>query len=401
MTTPSISTNIHSTPNSDQPYDSDCEGNIYPYIQEFNTRWFIEERPVSASSPKDASGWRNPTNWSHYKFNSIVVPDGYHDVTDYTACGPGFSKTYRRVQGINGSSEISQTIALAIAGDPSLQEQAAVKAFLKLKNQDVNLAVAFAERRETAELFESTVKRIAHQVRNFKSKKPKSFAKAAAVEGTSRWRETPNDWLELQYGWKPLMSDVSGSCSAISKRETNSKAFLAHCTGKAHRSVETHYDLNYGSGMKQVLTTKVDMDVTVRLHYEMSVPFLVPFVQLGLTNPAELIWERLGYSFVVDWFLPVGNWLSALDADLGWNYLIGSTTLFSRVKSNARNYDGDQDPSSFYSNHYRDCKVDGFSMRRVVMAEPPGIGVPHFKNPLSGVHVANALSLLAGAFRRK
>lgn len=31
----------------------------------------------------------------------------------------------------------------------------------------------------------------------------------------------------------------------------------------------------------------------------------------GLTDPASIVWERIPYSFVVDWFLPIGNFLQS------------------------------------------------------------------------------------------
>lgn len=40
-------------------------------------------------------------------------------------------------------------------------------------------------------------------------------------------------------------------------------------------------------------------------------------VQLGLTNPAEVAWEVVPFSFVIDWFIPVGNFLSSLDSLVG------------------------------------------------------------------------------------
>lgn len=400
MTTPAISYSVFGDPVTEVPYSSDCTGNIYPYSNDFMTSWRLEERPASATSLKDNSGWRNPTNWTHYKFDSIFRPDGYNESIDYFSCGPGVVRVEHNTGVVDHSDSVSHAINTALTGDDDLREQAAVKAYLKLKSSDVNLAVAFAERRETAELFESVVKRVASQVRSFKGRRFKDFLKAAASEGTSNWRQTPNAWLEMQYGWKPLMADVQGACQSISKRENNSSAFRASVKGHSHRSIENTYSSGGPGGLNQYLTTKVGIDYTVRLHYVLDSPLIASFASLGLTNPAEVIWERLGYSFVVDWFLPVGNWLSALDADFGWKFLIGSGTQFARVKSSARNVDGADDPNVYQSNHYHDARVDGFAFLRQVFGEPPGIGLPHFKNPLSGVHVANAMSLLTSAFRR-
>jgi hypothetical protein len=34
--------------------------------------------------------------------------------------------------------------------------------------------------------------------------------------------------------------------------------------------------------------------------------------QMGLGNPASILWERLPYSFVIDWFIPIGNYLELI-----------------------------------------------------------------------------------------
>lgn len=35
--------------------------------------------------------------------------------------------------------------------------------------------------------------------------------------------------------------------------------------------------------------------------------------QLGLVDPATVVWELIPYSFVVDWFLPIGSYLENLN----------------------------------------------------------------------------------------
>ena len=35
--------------------------------------------------------------------------------------------------------------------------------------------------------------------------------------------------------------------------------------------------------------------------------------QLGLADPATVVWELIPYSFVVDWFIPIGSYLENLN----------------------------------------------------------------------------------------
>jgi hypothetical protein len=104
---------------------------------------------------------------------------------------------------------------------------------------------------------------------------------------------------------------------------------------------------------------------------------------------------------VVDWFLPVGNWLSTLDADFGWDFHSGTLTKFSRGGSSSiftRSGFIPGDVKVDFSGDYYSAK--GFSMTRTVYSSASWGGIPRFKNPLSSQHIANALSLLVQAFRR-
>jgi hypothetical protein len=38
---------------------------------------------------------------------------------------------------------------------------------------------------------------------------------------------------------------------------------------------------------------------------------------IGLINPSTVVWELIPFSFVVDWFLPIGNFLHGLSALTG------------------------------------------------------------------------------------
>lgn len=46
--------------------------------------------------------------------------------------------------------------------------------------------------------------------------------------------------------------------------------------------------------------------------------------QLGLVNPASLAWELIPWSFVVDWFIPIGPLLSVLTAPAGLIFISGT-----------------------------------------------------------------------------
>jgi hypothetical protein len=55
-------------------------------------------------------------------------------------------------------------------------------------------------------------------------------------------------------------------------------------------------------------------EVMCKVWCELSSPHLSELQQLGLTNPALVAWELVPFSFVFDWFIQVGDWLTGLTA---------------------------------------------------------------------------------------
>lgn len=53
---------------------------------------------------------------------------------------------------------------------------------------------------------------------------------------------------------------------------------------------------------------------------------------MGLTNPLEVTWELLPFSFVADWFLPIGDYVSILDSTLGYILKGGTNTVSRRIQ---------------------------------------------------------------------
>jgi hypothetical protein len=287
---------------------------------------------------------------------------------------------------------------ISLPAFPSYLEGRAVsRALLKLKHQNVNLSVAFAERKQTQELFSHNARTIAKQVNDFKRKSPKQWGQV--VRGN--WRNTPSRWLELQYGWKPLISDIQGACEEISDH-FNAHDYLVRVKGHAGEDQRTTYRKTWNSAFYGFdIEGQWKHRSSVSLYYELRSPVLAKFASLGLTNPLELAWEKMKYSFVIDWFLPVGNWLSTLDADFGWDFHSGTATRYSSGEAkgdfHATGLANADKKVEYFGPPYT---MSGIRMTRSVYSSAPWGGIPRFKNPLSSQHVANAMSLLSQAFRR-
>jgi hypothetical protein len=169
------------------------------------------QHPATVRNPRRGR-WRDPSHWENTGYQVNACPTGPLVSTAHD----GNVFIYYGGYGWNGSGDAP------VPMPPSELEGLAIgKALSKLKNEKVNLALAFLERKETAELFTGTIHRIAGLYKGFKQKNLRSFAKAAALGSKpgNYFRKYPEDYLEFMYGVNPLMQDIQGSCDALHQTE--------------------------------------------------------------------------------------------------------------------------------------------------------------------------------------
>lgn len=310
-------------------------------------------------------------------------------------------------------------------GDPTsdwlqtgqMQARATSNLLKNLRNSSFNAAQALGERKQTADLVASTAKKVAGALGNLRRG---NFGKAAQSLGltprkragrrfnsqfaTDQGKAIGNAWLELQYGWKPLLSDVYGAMETLSKANNpsgNPNTIFKKATGRTKRKEEpyrkTSTTLPAGySGFDEIVRTGyAEVIVKTGVTYSVSSPALASMASVGITNPVLLAWELLPYSFVIDWFLPIGNYLESLDATAGLTFYEGYITTY-------RKFQGTTTWSSSYSyssgqQHFYRFIVENYKSIKVVrskLANFPAAPAPRFKNPLSTSHVSSAMALL-------
>lgn len=129
-----------------------------------------------------------------------------------------------------------------------------------------------------------------------------------------------NNYLEFHFGWSPLIKDIGSAVEVLQNGVPPVRV-----VGSATRSYK--FDSNSGdfSYRHQVLeTTKISAWIKV------SNPDLSLATQLGFVNPLLVAWELVPYSFVVDWFVNVGDYLQSFTDFLGFEIIEPSVTTFVR-----------------------------------------------------------------------
>lgn len=278
-------------------------------------------------------------------------------------------------------------------------DSAVNQALLSLLGQgSVNLGEDVGQYQQTIGMVTDKVHSVRRSISRFKRANPKAWQSLRA-RGFRAGRRVTNLWLEYEYGWKPLLQDVYGGLKQLDE--------LGHEPGQPRK--RTVVDRRETTTLKQSIPGDLspstgsfwaDAQITDRIGIKVRIDFSVTnsvahhLAATGLVNPIDIVWELVPYSFVVDWFLPVGNYLQAWTAGLGLTFSGGSISSFRERRIQISNYRPGQIRQR--------VNVSGFSYRNMAMSraitgwEVPRI--PHLKNPLSLTHFANAMSLLVGVF---
>jgi len=278
--------------------------------------------------------------------------------------------------------------------DSSVAAKAASKCLLNLQPAGPNLPVALGEAQKTIDMLGGRFKGILSLA-----------TKAAGTWRKNRFDRLPDGskrlddiWLELQYGWRPLFTDVYAGMEHLAR---NVRSPITVCTGSARDRVEfanrqTPSSPNHhASGFNDSRSRYV-------VKATLASPNLSNAHALGLTNPLVVAWELIPFSFVADWFLPVGDALASLDATSGYSFHSGCRTDVWHYESDEHFYVNLKNGPDFDFRETRARRVD-MAMTRYVLTGFPNPTLPSFKNPLSVQHAANAVALAAqffGAFRR-
>lgn len=219
----------------------------------------------------------------------------------------------------------------AWTGNDTLSLQS--RLLMEIRGHDFNLGVALAEGNETVKMVLSTAKALAGCIRSLKrgnfhaareylrlgndahllrrlerAKKgvridPHIYKGMPSVSSKAR-NDIAGRWLELQYGWLPLVNDVYEGANAFAVIANRPRVTTVKVSRNRIGLYNASTSPSNWSGWTGVKERR-------RYFYEMSEDLTTPR-SLGLYDPLSIVWEKIPYSFVVDWFIPIGTYLGNL-----------------------------------------------------------------------------------------
>jgi hypothetical protein len=364
-----------------------------------------------------ANGWRSPTN---YKLSDLFV-EPYNGViqVDYRVPLVPSNNQQRSYSGylpLVGSTSILQPLPAAFYGPSSsdywpsnnLINKTVTKALLKARDQKVNLAVSLAEAHKSIDMITSSVTSI---VSAYSALRKGNISKAFQSLGLTKRRTLKGTafsdrWLEMQYGWLPLLGDVHGAYEELTRTfRKHGIRFKVTARGSESSNATGIVKGQVASGPDQRWSCQTEKRVQVILHYEVSNPYLLQASAVGLINPFEIAWELIPFSFVIDWFIPVGNVLGCLTADSGLTFMGGTLTQTSLSNSSASLISVptvDQGSGMYASKTsiyaFGETTRRRYDFKRTLYNSSP-FAQFYYQNPFSTGHALNALALLRSTIK--
>jgi hypothetical protein len=197
-----------------------------------------------------------------------------------------------------------------------------------------------------------------------------------------------NRWLEYQYGWKPLMSDIYGLAGEVTEIMRKKHRIVA----RANVSVAGTPNGTLTKPSAGLIYINADVRNGARARSDWEVRFAAAAVynRLGLINILEVAWELIPFSFVLDWAAPIGQFLGQLNGMIGLTFLGGSLTRYTTANVHVRwtHY-------PFISGKPIDYTVESVSWFRYPLSHNMLATPILLTNPFSSVQrLATALALL-------
>lgn len=161
-------------------------------------------------------------------------------------------------------------------------------------------------------------------------------------------------WLETAFGWAPLLQSVYDAMKVLD---------LDRTTRRRARSSSKHVRSGVTAEFRTTSGNR--------------------FSALGLTNPAEIAWDLVPFSFVIDWFIPIGVSIRFL----GTKFLVQAVYQWT-----AREYG-----RAYYSSNYLGAPDGTFMksyLRYTRSIALPTVSTFHFRLPSSWWHAVTSASLI-------
>lgn len=197
------------------------------------------------------------------------------------------------------------------AMDSSLKGFLRTKALLAIKDQKVNLSVSIMELPKTASMVGKMAIDTLRFLRSLRRGDLRQLIRAVKGSPHKLNKATASRWLQYQYGVIPTVLEANGVLELLSQKVRRGVWIYGHVTDRREYSRDVIVD--YQTTRKDYVSLRGKCNY----RYFVQESKLAMLSQSGITNPLATAYELVPYSFVLDWFINVGDYISTLDALVG------------------------------------------------------------------------------------
>lgn len=191
-------------------------------------------------------------------------------------------------------------------------DETVTKLWAESAQSNANLFVGLAELGETIAMLREPLSQLGNLIDR---KILKTYGRKAAKRVTVKQTRDAvmGSWMEIRYGWRPLVYEILGVLKALEEKENRVRAFYRASTRKSF-SASSDITHSYGSWSTTYRkTTTEEVVCRAGMIMEDSVS-LSRRLGLDLSGLLVVPWEVIPASFVLDWIANVGTWLQAVGA---------------------------------------------------------------------------------------
>lgn len=264
-------------------------------------------------------------------------------------------------------------------------------------HEAADMGLLAAERREAMKLMLTRLKSLTKAASALRKGRFGDFIKALDTRPVPRHRRTkwtkPKDfsalWLEYWFGWSPMLNDIGNVVDVLQGDIPFGQRFRGRGKG---------YDLKLANLVTRTnyifeRQARVESKVQILANVSVSNPNLFLANQLGFVNPAYIAWQLIPFSFLVDWFIPIGGFLKNYTNNVGLKVEEIWVTKTSVTRAVEKYTDPLGQSATYHTTHVNVSRVPNQTLKR------PSLTVD-LPDGLSITRGATAISLLVSIFTK-
>jgi len=238
-------------------------------------------------------------NGANGKYEPITNREKWNNYTStFTSQSDQLGQT-SVVARVNAVADFTQWTA---ADEVRLQSQLVER----IKGHKFNLAVDLAQANQLVTMLTRTIQQMGRTLLYLKRGNVSAAFRELGLNGRDKKlksKDVSGRWLEMQYGWGPFLGSCYESAKAFEAISQGRSSRIVAKLGRKIPGEASASPTNYSAPAVIYCRKRIICELNEELSFART---------LGLLDPLSVAWEILPFSFVFDWFLPVGTYLENL-----------------------------------------------------------------------------------------